>query len=483
MAQPSTTTYVEDKPLTPTPTPPSNMNGINGRKPRILVVNDDGVKSSGLKQLAIALEQSIGDVVVVSTIDNQIHPSFSITIQEQIRAKFYEKWGENILVYAVSGFPMNCLKFAYGHVIPKILKWDNLDIVIAGINKGKNIGTDLLYSGTMSLACAARFGNETFMKNNATPKSIAISLCPPTMRSSSSSLSTDTFTDWQFNESVKISVTIVKLLLQSEQTPNVVWNCNIPSQPKKNENKYYCAITKPANLKYDPNNLITILKDDEKLQYNDFIINSPIINNINMKEIKGSDLYALKNNIISISPIEVVPALHTPLHATKNLINFITNNKSFEYDSQYFWEISVNIRPLKCIVQCLEHWLKLKMDNDNINVDNDDNSLLQTYTLYLERDIKICGEKDKFTKILMNQFGYDVNAEKFNYTLTWNKLNQLYDILCNILEQGSVLEQHNDSNLLNMVFKGVMFAAITGVVVFASVGLSQKYFKDSNDNK
>lgn len=106
MAQVSAT-YVEDKPLTPTPT--TSKPSFSGRRPRILVVNDDGAKSSGLKQLALELEE-IGDVVVVSTIDNQIHPSFSITIQETIRAKKLPTWGQNILVFAVAGFPMNCLK-------------------------------------------------------------------------------------------------------------------------------------------------------------------------------------------------------------------------------------------------------------------------------------------------------------------------------------------------------------------------------------
>ena len=106
MAQVSAT-YVEDKPLTPTPKAIDEAS--SGHRPRILVVNDDGAKSSGLKQLALALEE-IGDVVVVSTIDNQIHPSFSITIQEQIRAKKLGIWGEDIPVFAVTGFPMNCLK-------------------------------------------------------------------------------------------------------------------------------------------------------------------------------------------------------------------------------------------------------------------------------------------------------------------------------------------------------------------------------------
>eukprot|EP00486_Rosalina_sp_Unknown_P002982 CAMPEP_0201568484 /NCGR_PEP_ID=MMETSP0190_2-20130828/9589_1 /ASSEMBLY_ACC=CAM_ASM_000263 /TAXON_ID=37353 /ORGANISM="Rosalina sp." /LENGTH=220 /DNA_ID=CAMNT_0047989653 /DNA_START=24 /DNA_END=683 /DNA_ORIENTATION=- len=213
-----TSFQVEDKVLTP----PAVAIDNDDERPKVLLLNDDGIKSKGLKELAIALEEEGYAVCVVSPLTNQIHPSFSVTIQETIRAKKLETWGKNIFCFAVSGFPMNCLKFAYGEVIPKILKWDEIDLVIAGINKGRNIGTDLLYSGTIALASAARFENETFMKNNKTPKSLAVSLCPPSMRSTSS-LSSSQFLDWDFDIAVKATIQITKLLLNAEQTPNVIW--------------------------------------------------------------------------------------------------------------------------------------------------------------------------------------------------------------------------------------------------------------------
>ena len=73
---------VEDKVLTP---PAVSID--NDTRAKVLLLNDDGVKSKGLKELAIALEDNGYNVVVVSPINNQIHPSFSVTIQETIRAK------------------------------------------------------------------------------------------------------------------------------------------------------------------------------------------------------------------------------------------------------------------------------------------------------------------------------------------------------------------------------------------------------------
>jgi len=477
MAQPlsaSTAAYVEDKPLTPTPIPPKEDE--LGRRPRILVVNDDGIKSSGLKQLAIALED-IGDVVVVSTIDNQIHPSFSITIQEQIRAKRMENWGNNIVVFAVSGFPMNCLKFAYGHVIPKIMQWNEIDVVIAGVNKGRNVGTDLLYSGTAAMALAAKFENESFMAHNKTPKAIAISLCPPSMRSSSS-LSSAQYVDWNFDIAVKAALQITKLALQGEQTPNVVWNVNIPSTPKQRNGIYYWAVTKPASLKYDASNLISITKDDEKLNYHDFVIIGPDCSELAKYE-AGTDLHALKRNIISISPIELSPALHTPLHATNNLIHlFMSQNKKMVHcDTRYFWNINVEIRPLLSIVQCLQYWLRLKQSNYD---DTNDTVLLQTYTLYLERDIKICPEKQNIHAVLSQRFNWSSQQEKFNETLNWSMLQELYAFLSDVQRKQTTsptttqpLLPQNDTN--NLMLKGALMLTSVAALVF---GIA--YYKKSS---
>jgi len=465
MAQPSAP-FVEDKPLTPTSSSGGSSPKSPGPRPRILVVNDDGIKSLGLKQLAEALEE-IGDVVVVSTIDNQIHPSFSITIQETIRAKNLGVWGRNIPVFAVTGFPMNCLKYAYGHVIPNILRWQSLDIVIAGINKGRNVGTDLLYSGTMSLACAARFGNESFMPRNKTPKAIAISLCPPSM-ASSCSLSSQLVVDWDFATAVVAAKQITRLALASEQTPNVVWNVNVPGHTKHSDKKgVYCwAVTRPAELQYDPLSLITVTKDEAS--YKDFVVNGPYTKNTGRHDI-GTDLYALSNGVISISPIEVSPSLHTPLHATNNLIDlFMTDSEQIpaKVDPKYFWNINVNIRPLRCIVQCLEYWLRLKTQDGAASaaaIDDDNVVVLQTYTLYLQRDINICPEKPVFAEMLSDRFGWSPQHEKFTATLTWGQMRCLY------AELKEIESAHSGRHcLFRRIGSGLMFI---GAVALSVAGI------------
>ena len=85
------------------------------------------------------------------------------------------------------------------------------------------------------------------MKNNKTPKAIAISLCPPSMKSSCS-LSSQSLVDWDFNTAVKAAKQITRLALDSEQTPNVVWNVNIPGHAKSSgtPDVYYWAVTQPA---------------------------------------------------------------------------------------------------------------------------------------------------------------------------------------------------------------------------------------------
>lgn len=277
------------------------------------------------------------------------------------------------------------------------------------------------------IQCASRFGNESFMKNNVTPKAIAISLCPPSMKSSCS-LSSQSLVDWDFNTAVKAAKQITKLALDSEQTPNVVWNVNIPGQVKSTgkADQYYWAVTRPAKLKYDPMNLITITKDEDT--HNDFVINGP---EHGSRYDIGTDLYALNNGVISISPIEVSPSLHTPLHASSNLIDLFKTQSQLqgsgiEVQKALFWSINANIRPLQCIVQCLEHWLRLKEDNGN------DTVLLQTYTLYLERDIKICPLKAQMAAILTEQFGWSPQYAKFNSTLSWEQMRDLCTVLKDI---------------------------------------------------
>lgn len=115
----------------------------------ILICNDDGVESKGLIKLAERLSKK-HKVLVVAPNGNRSACSHSITLSNTIKLNKHTEYDFD--VYSLSGTPVDCVKFA------KLVFSDfKIDVVIAGINKGHNIGSDILYSGTVSIACEASF--------------------------------------------------------------------------------------------------------------------------------------------------------------------------------------------------------------------------------------------------------------------------------------------------------------------------------------
>lgn len=108
---------------------------------KILVTNDDGVHSEGLIVLAKALHQ-IGDVFVVAPETEKSAMAHSLTLHRPLRV---EKIKRN--VYAVNGTPADCVHLGVNAILP-----ERPGLVVAGINKGGNLGDDITYSGTVSAA-------------------------------------------------------------------------------------------------------------------------------------------------------------------------------------------------------------------------------------------------------------------------------------------------------------------------------------------
>ncbi|HVP18366.1 MAG TPA: 5'/3'-nucleotidase SurE [Spirochaetia bacterium] len=111
---------------------------------RILVTNDDGIASAGIRQL----EKTIGSVHelwLVAPESEKSGASHSITLRDSIRAHCL---GERH--YACRGTTADCVMIALLGLIPP-----KVDMVISGINHGPNLGTDILFSST---AAGARQG-------------------------------------------------------------------------------------------------------------------------------------------------------------------------------------------------------------------------------------------------------------------------------------------------------------------------------------
>ena len=106
---------------------------------RILVTNDDGVRSDGIVALADALKP-LGEVTIVAPLHEASAIGHALTLRRPLRL---EKFGDRI--FAVDGTPTDCVNIAMTTVLQ-----GKPDLVVSGINKGWNLGDDITYSGTVS---------------------------------------------------------------------------------------------------------------------------------------------------------------------------------------------------------------------------------------------------------------------------------------------------------------------------------------------
>ncbi len=113
---------------------------------RILLSNDDGYLAAGLAVLADALKP-LAEVEVVAPEHDRSGASNSLTLNRPLRAKR----GENGFLY-VDGTPTDCVHLAITGLMDR-----EPDMVLAGINRGANLGDDVLYSGTVAAAMEGRF--------------------------------------------------------------------------------------------------------------------------------------------------------------------------------------------------------------------------------------------------------------------------------------------------------------------------------------
>jgi 5'-nucleotidase len=110
--------------------------------PRILVTNDDGIYSEGLRKLADACRE-IGEVLIVAPDREQSAASHALTLNRPLRLLQIQK-----NEWIVDGTPTDCVNLA----VLKLMKDERPDLVVSGINFGPNLGDDVTYSGTISAA-------------------------------------------------------------------------------------------------------------------------------------------------------------------------------------------------------------------------------------------------------------------------------------------------------------------------------------------
>ena len=118
---------------------------------RILITNDDGIASPILPVLA-KRAQELGEVTVIAPKVEQSGKSHAIDFTRPIEVKRVDI-GDGIRAYSMDSTPADCVRFAVCG-----LK-EHFDLVISGVNRGFNLGKDIVYSGTIgAIFEAARLG-------------------------------------------------------------------------------------------------------------------------------------------------------------------------------------------------------------------------------------------------------------------------------------------------------------------------------------
>jgi 5'-nucleotidase len=164
---------------------------------RILLSNDDGYLAPGLAALARAL-RPLAQLDVVAPERDRSGASNSLTLDRPLRVK----QGENGFNY-IDGTPTDCVHIA----ITGLMEQDP-DMVIAGINRGGNLGDDVIYSGTVAAAMEGRFLGAP---------AIAVSLVGQE--------------GLHYDTAAQIVVRLVQLLPRESLPADTILNVNVPDVP------------------------------------------------------------------------------------------------------------------------------------------------------------------------------------------------------------------------------------------------------------
>lgn len=174
-----------------------------GKKPLILVTNDDGIYSAGIYALHRAM-QKLGDARVVAPDSERSAVGHAITLSDPLRVWEYERNGQ-IFGHAVNGTPADCVKLGVKAILNQ-----RPDLVVSGINQGANTAINVIYSGTVSAATEG-----TLM---GIP-SIAFSLT--------------TFKKSDFSFAAKFALYLSGMVLEKGLPEGTLLNVNIPPLPEE----------------------------------------------------------------------------------------------------------------------------------------------------------------------------------------------------------------------------------------------------------
>lgn len=234
---------------------------------KILLTNDDGIAARGIHALIGELK-NIAELYLASPDRERSGTGHSITVFEPIKA-IKRNIAEVKEAWIIGGTPVDCVKLAVSRLAP-----GDIDLIISGINHGPNLGTDVLYSGTVSAAAEGVIMGKP---------SIAVSL--------------DSFEDeMDFAYAAKFTKRMVLNLMKSGMGPQTLLNVNIPAlAPGQIKG---IRITRLGTRSYE--NLFDERQDPRGNSY--YWMGGGIKDE---EQVPDSDVTAVRESFISITPINL----------------------------------------------------------------------------------------------------------------------------------------------------------------------------------
>jgi 5'-nucleotidase len=237
---------------------------------RILVTNDDGIQSPGIQALAKALS-AIGEVWVVAPDRERTAAAHAVTLHKPLRV---HQTGRR--AYSVNGTPVDCVNLALLKIMPKPPQ-----LVVSGINRGVNLGDDVLYSGTVSAAVEGTI------------------LGVPSM-----AVSQEGQHDFRFAVGATYAARVAQLVLDQGLPEETLLNVNIPDRPRRAITG--ARVTCLSRRRFD-NPIIEKLDPHGRKYY--WIAGK----RISWSRSKDADHEAIEEGMVSITPIRLDTTHHAVL--------------------------------------------------------------------------------------------------------------------------------------------------------------------------
>lgn len=232
---------------------------------KILITNDDGIYAEGLFAMAREISK-IAKVTIVAPDRERSATAHAITMHKPLRVERVNLHDCHVESWMVNGTPSDCVKLALDALLN-----DVPDLVLSGINRGPNLGTDVIYSGTVSAAIeAAIYGIPAVAFSVAAYENVSY--------------------DYPARFARKLCVSV----MEKEFPKDTLLNVNIP--PLDEEDIAGVLITHLGSRKYK--NCFDRRQDPRGKTY--YWLAGEAVEDL---DDTGSDVWAIKNNYISITPI------------------------------------------------------------------------------------------------------------------------------------------------------------------------------------